>query len=287
MCARRRVPRALTCTAATLRTHLARPLQVLRQPADCYCVMLHADVASSWRLPADAGTAADATSGADAAAAGIAALGLSDPQMALPPAGLASRHCSSGSMGSAVRQPPQSALMFSGYVSHQQLAAALGSQLAGDPVSKVLRAAAAAAKAPQQRGGGQHAAPLATCRVSMRGPGGRGHADVAVSSFLPTADAGHLPTSTAAEPSAPGGGRPSLLGRAQQLARRRGGGGCAGGGAGCGRPSASRRRRHAAAAEVRPDEPAGAGGHVGRQHLACGGLRLTRSALCSAVLCLQ
>lgn len=221
---------------------------MLRLPADCYCVLLHADVASSWRLPA--AQAASSSSGggagvsvaaadADAAAAGVAALGLSPPP---PPSSSSaaggSRPSSSDSLaGSMQQQPqPQSAVVFSGYVSHQQLTAALGSQLVGDPVQQMLRAAAAASRRPQPAGPGrgqqQREDPLATCRVSMRGPGGRGAADVAVSSFLPAADAGHLPGSAsdlqqqqqqlAASPSASGSsssGKPGLFERAQLLAR--------------------------------------------------------------------
>lgn len=216
--------------------------QVLRLPADCYCVLLHADVASSWRLPA-AQAASDAVeAAADAAAAGMATLGLSqqpgDAGSGQGPGRTTSRHNSSSSMGGSGASRPhqqpaaQSAVVFSGYVSHQQLAGALGSQLSGDPVQQVLRAAAAAARSPQraaaQQGDGEQ--PLATCRVSMRGPGGRGSADVAVSSYPPASDAGHLPSS-ASEAALPqpapsisgrsggGGGRPKLFERAQLLAR--------------------------------------------------------------------
>jgi hypothetical protein len=110
--------------------------------------------------------------------------------------------------------------VFSGFVSHSQLTAALGGQLAGDPVRQVLRAAAAAKRGPQA-----DALPLATCRVGMRGPGGKGAADVAVSSFEPSTDAGHLPGGGAAASPAmaaplPGSpGRPKLLERAQAVAR--------------------------------------------------------------------
>ena len=126
-------------------------------------------------------------------------------------------------MSAQQRQGGGGTLVFSGYVSHQQLTAALGSQLAGDPVRHVLRAAAAAAMGQQQRAGEEQ--PLATCRVSMHGPRGQGAADVAVSSYTPS-DAGHLPSSAAAGAaqgctsagSSPGG-KPKLLQRAQLLAR--------------------------------------------------------------------
>lgn len=210
-------------------------------PADCYCVLLHADLASSWRLPAaqaPSGAApAAATDPVAAAAAGLAAMGLSEPPSSGSlQQGPASRHGSSGSVASSAggagggaagwqQQQPQSAVVFSGFVSHQQLTAALGSRLSGDPVRQVLRAAAAAAKGPRQLGlaadpHGKQEQPLATCRVSMRGPGGRGHADVAVSSFPPSSDAGHLPVAApGAQQLRPASSRPWLVERAQQLAR--------------------------------------------------------------------
>lgn len=131
-------------------------------------------------------------------------------------------------------------MVFSGYVSHAQLAQALGSQLAGDPLRQVLRAAAAAARGqPAAAAGQQHGGssgrlpaqqPLATCRVSMRGPGGQGAADVAVRSYLPpqqplppagASDAGHLPvpTGAAAQAQPSSSGRPNLFARVQLLAR--------------------------------------------------------------------
>ncbi|PRW33062.1 hypothetical protein C2E21_7991 [Chlorella sorokiniana] len=139
--------------------------QVLRLPGDCYCVLLHADVASSWRMPAlppsssggGGGAAGDTDAAAVAAAErGMAALGLSQsgqrPSSGSLPGGSAAS--SSGSMhsahGSPVQARPQSVVAFSGYVGHHQLTAALGSQLAGDPVRQVLRAAAAAARGKQR-----------------------------------------------------------------------------------------------------------------------------------------
>lgn len=211
--------------------------QVLRLPGDCYCVLLHADVASSWRMPAP--PPSSSSSGGDAAAdaadpavaaveRGMAALGLSHseqrPSSGSLPGGLAAS--SSGSVHSSVHGSPvqawaQPVVAFSGYVSHQQLTAALGSQLAGDPVRQVLRAAAAAARGKQRGGGAAEPDTLATCRVSMRGPGGRGCADVAVSSFSPASDAGHLPGGPPSTPSGSGGsqGKPLLFARAEQLAR--------------------------------------------------------------------
>jgi hypothetical protein len=121
----------------------------------------------------------------------------------------------------------EAAVVFSGYVSHEQLRAALGSQLSGDPLRQVLRAAAAAARGQRQQAGDQQA--LATCRVSMKGPGGKGAADVAVSSYPLTPDAGHLPGSpAAAAEQGPGrrrssdgstGSRPKFFERAQLLAK--------------------------------------------------------------------
>ena len=254
------LPRAASRHGSHAEPALPRPAphasQVLRLPADCYCVLLHADVAASWRLPAAraaSGGGSSAAGDADAAAAGMAALGLSQPPAPGSSSGTGgSRPSSSGSLAgsSAAQQAPpqqQSAVVFSGYVSHQQLTAALGSQLLGDPVRQVLRAAAAASRRPQQPGPGrgqqqqqqqQREQALATCRVSMRGPGGRGAADVAVSSYPPAADAGHLPGSAsdlqqqqqqqqqlAASPSGSGrssgsgSSRPGLFERAQLLAR--------------------------------------------------------------------
>lgn len=221
--------------------------QVLRQPGDCYCVLLHADVASSWRMPAlappsssigdDGHTAADVSDPAVAAVEqGMAALGLSQseqrPSSGSLQGGLAAS--SSGSVhssaygsaqgGSPVQARPQSVVAFSGYVSHQQLTAALGRQLVGDPVRQVLRAAAAAARGKQRGSAAGEPEALATCRVSMRGPGGRGHADVAVSSFSPAGDAGHLPGGrpaalTPGSSSGGGQGKPLLFAKAEQLAR--------------------------------------------------------------------
>ena len=224
--------------------------QVLRLPGDCYCVLLHADVASSWRLPAVASSSGGGGGGAAAdepeqpvadAVRGMAALGLSEqrPSSGSLQDGSAASGSSgsmhSGSMpsssvhgssahGSPAQARPQSVVAFSGYVSHQQLTLALGSQLAGDPVRQVLRAAAAAARGQQRGSAAAEQGALATCRVSMRGPGGRGHADVAVSSYPPAGDAGHLPGSLAPPPPPlPGGssrqGKPLLLARAEQLAR--------------------------------------------------------------------
>ncbi len=197
-------------------------LQVLRQPGDCYCVLLHADVARSWSLPAACASAAAATGGpADAAAAGVEAQ---------PSGRHSSRDGGEGSRGSdggagrpsfAQADKKVAAVMFSGFVSHAQLTGALGGQLAGDAVRQVLRAAAAAARGqPAGAPGGRESAPLATCRVSMRGPGGRGAADVAVSSYLPQAGepapgaAGGSTGAAAAQPS-----RPNLFERASLLAR--------------------------------------------------------------------
>ncbi|KAL4451166.1 hypothetical protein ABPG77_009238 [Micractinium sp. CCAP 211/92] len=202
--------------------------QVLRQPGDCYCVLLHADVARSWSLPAACASAAAATGGpADAAAAGVEALRLGEAQ---PSGRRSSRDGGEGSRGSdggagrpsfAQADKKVAAVMFSGFVSHAQLTGALGGQLAGDAVRQVLRAAAAAARGqPAGAPSGRESAPLATCRVSMRGPGGRGAADVAVSSYLPQAGepapgaAGGSTGAAAAQPS-----RPNLFERASLLAR--------------------------------------------------------------------
>lgn len=218
---------------------LATLMQVLRLPGDCYCVLLHADVASSWRMPAPQPNTSNGPGGAAADAAdpevagvqqGMVALDLSQSHQqassgSLPGGSAAGSSGSvhSGSVHGSPRQArQQSVVAFSGYVSHQQLTAALGGQLAGDPVRQVLRAAAAAARGKQRGGAAAEPEALATCRVSMRGPGGRGHADVAVSSFSPASDAGHLPAGMPQAPapgSSGGQGKPLLFARAEQLAR--------------------------------------------------------------------
>lgn len=150
------------------------------------------------------------------------------------------RHSSGGAQNAAGQPTPGqekkqlAAVMFSGYVSHVQLTSALGAQLAGDLVRQVLRAAAAAARGqPSGAPGGVESAPLATCRVSMRGPGGRGAADVAVTSYPPQAAApstgsagssiggggGGSPAPGSAGAASPQPSRPNLFGRASLLAR--------------------------------------------------------------------
>ena len=213
---------------------LASPtvLQVLRQPADCYCVLLHADVAASWRLPAaqaaSSGGGSSENAGPAAGAAALAGLTLSEQQP-----GSAAAGASSGTSGNGLQAgvpqtaAPEATVVFSGYVSHEQLRTALGSQLSGDTLRQVLRAAAAAARGQRQQAGDPQA--LATCRVSMKGPGGKGAADVAVSSYPLSPDAGHLPSSPAAaaeqgpvrRSSSDGSSssRPKLLERAQLLAK--------------------------------------------------------------------
>lgn len=80
---------------------------------------------------------------------------------------------------------------------------------------QVLRAAAAAARGEQQAQQ-REAQPLATTRVTMRGPAGRGAADVAVSSYAPPGVGGAVP---AGQQPAAGGGRLGLFGRAALLVR--------------------------------------------------------------------
>ncbi|KAL4422889.1 hypothetical protein ABPG75_009086 [Micractinium tetrahymenae] len=221
--------------------------QVLRHPGDCYCVLLHADVAHSWSLPAARAAAAPAAGGgseaADAAAAGVEALAQAEGQRSgrhsSRDGGGGSRRSTGSAQSTGSQQPSPhagkhlAAVMFSGYVSHAQLTSALGGQLAGDPLRQVLRAAAAAARGQPAGGqGGGEQAPLATCRVSMRGPGGQGAADVAVSSYPPTPAAegggassgdassvsgGTAPGRAGAAPPQPG--RPNFFERASLLAR--------------------------------------------------------------------
>ncbi|KAI3430577.1 hypothetical protein D9Q98_005170 [Chlorella vulgaris] len=218
--------------------------ELLRNPTDCYCVLLHADLASSWRLPATQAVPSSetpATNPARAATAQLAGLALGEQRhlgsgSLQPPHGssqagtaVADGGSSRSSEGSS-RQwhsaqseagGAEAAVTFSGYVSHEQLTAALGSQLlGGDPLHQVLRAAAAAARGAQQ-GQGQ---PLATCRVVMKGPAGGGVADVAVSSFLPDGGAAALSSPPQQQPQQPqqqppSRSRPNLLARAQLLAK--------------------------------------------------------------------
>lgn len=216
------------CEELSLTVSLFSPLQLLRLPNDCYCVLLHADMARSWRLPAPR-QPGSGEAGPDSAAEQLAGLTMaqqssereagSGPADASPSGNAGG--ISSGSSSSIPRHSARSeggeeaALAFSGYVSHQQLTAALGGQLAGDPLLKVLRAAATAAR------GGPAGQPLATCRVTMKGPAGRGFADVAVASFPPdgsAAPAGSDEQQQQQHASA-GAGRPNLLQRAQLLAR--------------------------------------------------------------------
>jgi hypothetical protein len=189
--------------------------------------LLHADMASSWRLPARQPGSGDA--GPDGAAERLAGLALSEQQRpgsvraagsshtgAAPSGSARSSSSSSGQWHSARSEGgEEAALAFSGYVSHQQLTAALGGQLAGDPVLKVLRAAATAAR------GGPAGQPLATCRVTMKGPAGKGFADVAVASYPPDGSAEPAGSEEQQQQQRPGAGsgRPNLLQRAQLLAR--------------------------------------------------------------------
>ncbi len=238
----------------------------MKWPADCYCVLLHADVAASWRLPvAEAASSGDAGGAASsAAAAGIseqlAGMALAGQQTAGSLAGTGSAGSSSGSLNrhrqgcqsdAAADQGPKTApVIFSGYVSHQQLTAALGSQLAGDPVRQVLRAAAAAARG-QQSAPARQQQPLATCRVSMRGPGGLGAADVAVSSYPPPGESGAAAAAAAhAQSTSPS--RPKLFERAQLLVR--------------GMAAAA---KQAAAQAAGPDSGGGAGVDIESLHLKC------------------
>lgn len=192
----------------------AASLQMLRLPHDCYAVLLHADTRHSWSLPASqaagsdggppeataaaAAVVADAPAAAAAAAAAAGIAGLSLSQQRRSDAG--SSGSTAGRQRSGGGASEESVAAFSGFVSHAQLTAALGNQLFGDGVRQVLRGSATAARGPQAGGGPQ---PLAACRVSMRGPGGVGAADVAVSSFEPAADTGHLGSTAAATAGAP------------------------------------------------------------------------------------
>lgn len=140
-------------------------MQVLSFSEDCFCVLLHADVGGSW------GSAAGwQCVGAEAAAGGPAA------------------------------PPTAEVLLFSGYVGHAQISAALAGRL-HSPL-RALR--------------GERAD---TSRVRMRGPGGGGSAEVALTALAP-GDAGDAGISPGVRP---GAGAPSpvpkLLRGASRLAR--------------------------------------------------------------------
>lgn len=171
---------------------------VLSDPDDCYCVLLHADVRASWR-PFEA--AAVATHGGEGAATGGGSGSSIADAVQLEAADLAGLRLgdepvgNSGSHGNQHWQRQQQRLrdacperevqVFSGYVSHSQLAEAMANGRSGGP--EALRRLLG------------EPARKEVSRVLMRGPGGLGGADVAVTCLGPAASRGsHLGTSTSA-----------------------------------------------------------------------------------------
>lgn len=151
---------------------------VLQDPTDCYCVALYAQVHQSWgrALALQAVSAPEgqvpATAGADQVAAELERLGIgsgstenegsrlpqkTDSALAVPQ--LTGQQSSSRDNGQAHR-----VCLFSGYVSCRQLASALGGRLNNNSPLKALSGDTSR-----------------TTKVLLRGPGGVGRADVAVS----------------------------------------------------------------------------------------------------------
>eukprot|EP00887_Chlorella_sp_A99_P007371 scaffold2.g7371.t1 len=211
---------------------------VLSDPNDCYCVLLHADVSSSWRPPvggAASGGSATSSSGrggstADPAAAAseaLAGLSLRDSPADAGASGGGSGGRAGAAGGSAppVRWrsgedgdlPAREVLVFSGFVSHSQLAGALAPK-AADPLRRLFG------------GGGEARAPDVR-RVVMRGPEGLGGADVVVTNLGLAPPPGHAKGAAGGGAAVPGavapadrGGR-SPLSRLVDAARRAAGGG--------------------------------------------------------------
>ena len=223
-----------TCMAAVM------PPQVLADRDDCYCVLLHADVASSWQLvgpaagpragsnsdgqpddnngaggsssereapagesaeaaadalaglslngsPKDAGASGSSSSSTDGTTAGpsrnsSSSLAEQQPQQQQQQPSAASRTSTRALGPSSQRQggggtcPSREVLVFSGFVGHSQLVAAMPPKVLG----------------PLRRLFGE-AGRTVVSRVLMRGPEGLGSADVVVTDLGSTpADGGHL-----------------------------------------------------------------------------------------------
>jgi hypothetical protein len=129
---------------------------VLHEADDCFCVLLHADVGGSWGA------------GGPGAARGVAGGGQRGGGGTAEAAGAGLGVSSGASVGGPQHSVPTEVLVFSGFVSCDHLASAVRGSGA-DQLQALF-------------GGGA----LATSQVLMRGPGGVGAADVAVTKLAAT-----------------------------------------------------------------------------------------------------